>query len=132
MPDLTREPGWPYDTMHFTHKKPTIHPHSQKFMDILDGIKELHISKSKDYGSEDDPFANVRMTESFGLPAWIGVAIRMQDKMVRLQNAVQQFMKTGEVNMAHDSLLDDFRDLCNYGGIGAVFVEEWESSNHAA
>jgi len=127
-PDLTD----PYTKMFFSHQERKVHPDSQQFMDILDGIKELHLSKSRDYGTADDPFANIKMTEDFGLPAWIGVAIRMQDKMKRLQSAVQQYIKTGTVNMSHDSLLDDFRDLCNYGGIGAVFVTNWENEQNAA
>ena len=119
-PDVTD----PYEKMHFSHKR--VHPDSLRFELLLEEVKRLHRSKSQDYGTTDDPFANIRMTEDFGLPAWVGVAIRMNDKMKRLQSAVMQLLDSGQVKMAHDSLQDDFLDLCNYGAIGALMAQEWE------
>jgi len=126
MTDLTGEPGWPYDTMHFTLKQSG----SPEFITVLEGIKELHQSKSRDYGTNADPLANIKGSEAFGLPSWIGVSIRIQDKMFRIQSAVQQYLEFGTVSMSHDSLEDDFKDICSYGAIGVVEVQRWER-NHA-
>ena len=94
------------------------HPKSQRFVEILNELIELHDQKQKDYGTDQDPFKNVRSAEAFGLKAWEGVAIRMNDKMVRIQS----HMKKGYT--VNDSLEDDFRDLAVYAGIALVLLEE--------
>jgi hypothetical protein len=100
------------------------------FLAELEAMKELHLRKSGDYGTREDPLANVRMSEAFGLPSWIGVAIRLQDKMVRIQNAVKQYLDTNQVTMSNESLRDAFSDLSAYGVIGVVEVDRWEENNN--
>ncbi len=89
-----------------------------RFKDMIWEILLLHARKQKDYGTSEDPFANVRAATDFGVPAWIGVAIRMNDKMRRLMSMARK----GKLN--NESLLDSFQDLSVYGAIGAVLVNE--------
>lgn len=97
---------------------------SYKFLEILDRLETLHRQKQNDYGTEGDPYANVRASEGFGMPAWLGVAVRMQDKMKRLQTAGTQYIHQGGVTLSNESLEDTFLDLAVYAIIGLVMLEE--------
>lgn len=94
------------------------HPSSERFHEILKRVASTHDSKQADYGTDKDPFANVRAAEDFGIPAWHGAAIRMNDKMRR----VQTYIKRGHLN--HDSVEDDLLDLAVYAIIALVLKEE--------
>ncbi len=78
------------------------------FRDILVEMGELHDRKNADYGTAADPFANVRASEEFGIPAWLGSVIRANDKMTRLKT----FANKGE--LANEPVEDSLIDLANY------------------
>lgn len=78
------------------------------FRDILVEMGELHDRKNADYGTAADPFANVRASEEFGIPAWLGSVIRANDKMTRLK----AFANKGE--LANEPVEDSLIDLANY------------------
>lgn len=94
------------------------HPASARFHELLATMGELHDRKQKDYGRDDDPFANVRGTEDWGQPAWVGAMIRGTDKIKRLQT----YARKGE--LANESVEDAFLDLAVYALIGLVLWEE--------
>ena len=94
------------------------HPLSQRFHEILGELGELHDLKQQDYGTDEDPFANVRSAEAFGIPGWVGAALRGNDKMKR----IQAFALKGA--LANESLEDSLRDLAVYAVIGLVLLEE--------
>lgn len=94
------------------------HPSSQRFHDILNDLGKLHDRKQADYGTDDDPFANLRAAKDFGEDEVLGVAIRMNDKMNRIKT---YFKKGGLVN---DSIKDDFEDIAVYSAICLVFLQE--------
>lgn len=76
-----------------------------EFLALLDQMRELHCRKAADYGTRgDDPLANLRASEAFGIPAWVGAVMRCNDKMRR----VMSFVKNGELKneSVEDSLLD--------------------------
>ena len=98
------------------------HPSSQKFHDFCDQMKALHDKKQQDYGRANDPFANVRSTEDWGQPAWVGAMIRATDKLRRLQKAAQGG------TMANESVEDSFMDLAVYSIIGLVLYREKEEA----
>lgn len=82
-------------------------------------IVELHERKQADYGrGPKDPFANVRASESFGVPAWVGCSIRMNDKMRRLQAAARGQM------LRNESIEDSLLDLATYSIIALVLFRE--------
>jgi hypothetical protein len=85
---------------------------------------ELSMQKGKDYGSDEDPFANVRNSEAFGFPAWVGIAMRAQDKLSRMASAARNLISKGETALANESLEDAFRDMVNYGVIALVTMAQ--------
>lgn len=88
------------------------------FVGILVEALELHTRKSKDYGSGADPYENCRASEGFGIPSWTGVAMRMADKIRR----IQAFSRNGF--LANEGVEDSFIDLVVYGTIGLMLVRE--------
>lgn len=63
-------------------------PGDATFLAILDEAFALYATRA-DYGTRIDQLANLRSSEKFGIPAWIGATIRGNDKMVRLANAAR-------------------------------------------
>ncbi len=94
------------------------HPSSQKFHDLCDEMKALHDRKQRDYGRVTDPFANVRATEEWGQPGWVGAMIRATDKMRRLQKVAQGG------TLSNESAEDSFMALAVYAIIGLVLFRE--------
>lgn len=94
------------------------HPSIERFLDALDEVRDMHLQKGKDYGRDDDPLANVRGSEAWGIPAWQGAMIRANDKVVRLQT----FAAKGE--LANEPVEDAFLDLATYALIGLVLYRE--------
>jgi hypothetical protein len=98
------------------------HASSQAFHDVLAEMAELHDRKQADYGLDDDPFANVRASESFGIAGWVGCMTRANDKMRRLMKAAK-----GGV-MRNESVEDSLLDLAVYAVIGLVLYRESRKS----
>lgn len=96
------------------------HPLAQRFHSILAEIGKLHDRKQKDYGKEDDPFANVRSAEEWGIPGWTYCMLRIGEKCHRLQ----AMRRNGK--LANESATDSFRDLAVYAIIAEVMFEEKE------
>lgn len=96
----------------------TRHPLSARFHEILREMADLHDSKQSDYGTPTDPFANVRGTADWGIPAWEGAMVRGTDKVKRLQN----YARTG--SLANEGVVDSFMDLAVYAIIARVLFEE--------
>jgi hypothetical protein len=94
------------------------HESSRKFYAVLAEAAKLHDKKQRDYGSDADPFANVRASEDFGIPAWLGCIIRGNDKVRRIQS----FATRGE--LANESIEDALIDLLVYAGIALVLYRE--------
>jgi len=94
-----------------------------KFEQVVEEILALHRKKSADYGRTNDPFANVRASEDFGIPGWVGTAVRMNDKMRRLQAAAQGS------TLQNESLRDSFLDLAVYAIIGLCLLEEQDGNS---
>jgi hypothetical protein len=89
-----------------------------EFEKIVKNILDLHNIKQADYGRTGDPFANVRASEDFGVDPWIGSAIRMNDKMRRIQAAAR-----GQ-NLKNESIEDSLLDLAVYAIITLVLYRE--------
>ncbi len=97
---------------------PSLHPSSKRFHELLEEAGELHDQKQRDYGLSSDPFANVRASADWDMPAWVGAMIRATDKIKRLQSLV----KTGE--LSNEGAVDSFMDLAVYALIACVLYEE--------
>jgi len=86
--------------------------------EVFEHCADLHDTKQVDYGSEADPFANVRGAADWGIEPWIGALVRAGDKVKRLQ----QFVKKG--TLANEGVLDSFDDLIVYAAIAKVLYVE--------
>ena len=97
---------------------------SKRFYEILDQIKELHDKKRHDYGANEDIFANFRLSELSGIPAWQGSVVRMGDKYARMSN----FIKKGEFKFKEENIKDTLMDMAIYSLITMILFEEQEST----
>jgi hypothetical protein len=92
-----------------------------EFSKILTQVQEMHDKKQLDYGHDNDPFANVRASEDFGIKSWVGCMVRANDKMHRIQKAAQGG------TMANESVEDSLLDLAVYSIIALVLYREEQS-----
>ena len=92
----------------------------KRFYEIIDVIKELHYKKQHDYADTDDIFANFRLSELAGTPAWQGSVIRMGDKYARICN----FIKKGEFKFKEENIKDTLMDMAIYSLITMILYEE--------
>lgn len=94
------------------------HGGDPRFLDKLNWIAELHSAKQYDYGAGEDPFANLRASQDFGVEPWVGATIRMNDKITRLKS----FIAKGELK--NESVMDSFLDIAVYALIASILYEE--------
>lgn len=89
---------------------PTKKPQQEltEFDYIIREIVDLERIKRADYGSDADPLSNIRGAEDFNVPAWVGAAIRANDKMRRIQAVAR-----GQ-NLKNESVEDSMLDLAVY------------------
>ena len=99
-------------------KKKQRHPMADKFHKLLKEVGDMHDRKQKDYGTDEDPFANVRASESFGIPGWLGCLIRANDKMRRLM----AYAIKGK--LANESVEDSMLDAAVYFLIALLLFRE--------
>jgi hypothetical protein len=98
---------------------PTRHPSSTAFIELLGEMQRLHESKSADYGSEDDPLANVRSGADFvNIEPWRGCMVRIADKVQRLRT----FCRSGR--LVHEGVRDTLLDLAAYSLLAIVLHDE--------
>ena len=74
-------------------------------------------SKNDDYANPTDFYANFRLCEQAGIPMFIGVHVRMLDKISRLNSFIGRFNRTGEITANHESIEDTLLDTINYAAI---------------
>ena len=96
-------------------------PDIDPFSLILGELELLHNKKRADYGSKTDPYANVRASSEFGIPPWIGVMVRANDKVKRIKAAAMGS------TMQNESIIDSFNDLAVYAIIARILYEANES-----
>ena len=93
-----------------------------RFKSILDQMWAMHCRKGADYGTDADIFANVRASEQFGIPAWLGAVLRANDKMARLKT----FATKG--SLQNEGVEDSLMDMAAYSIIGLVLFRERKQS----
>jgi hypothetical protein len=95
------------------------HPSSTAFVALLEEMQRLHESKSADYGSEEDPLANVRSGADFvNIEPWRGCMVRIADKVQRLRT----YCRTGR--LVHEGVRDTLMDLAAYSLLAIVLFDE--------
>jgi hypothetical protein len=81
---------------------------------------ELMKKKNNDYASGSDPFMNFRRAE------YLGVLIRMTDKMSRISTYLNQ----GKLSLSNESVYDAIVDIINYSVILAGLLKDKDSKNN--
>lgn len=94
------------------------HPLSDRFHALLRELGDLHDQKQADYGKDDDPFANVRGAQEWGVEPWVGAMIRLTDKVRRLQ----RYAEKG--SLANEGVEDSLKDIAVYSLIALVLWEQ--------
>ena len=95
------------------------HPSSDAFVALLAEMQRLHESKSADYGSEEDPLANVRSGADFvNIEPWRGCMVRIADKVQRLRT----YCRTGR--LVHEGVRETLLDLSAYSLLAIVLFDE--------
>lgn len=88
---------------------------------VFDEMKALTRAKNADYtGGTDDPFANFRESESFGVPVLKALFIRMGDKFQRIKS----YSTKGELQVVGEGVDDALRDLIGYSCLALGLIEE--------
>ena len=88
------------------------------FFQILDELRALHIKKGQDYGTANDPLANVRASVDWGVSGWVGTLIRASDKIIRLQSAAKGS------KLVNEGVEDSLVDLASYAIIALALYRE--------
>ena len=91
-----------------------------RFRKVLSEMLAIHISKSSDYGTGEDVYANYRAAETIGVPAWKSCFVRALEKVQRLMNAF------GGKKLNHENVTDSLLDLANQVVITKVL---WDADN---
>ncbi len=100
---------------------------SERFGKLLDEMAELHRSKSLDYGSEEDPLANIRHGAEFvDIEPWRGCMVRIADKVQRLRT----YCRTGR--LVHEGVRDTLLDLASYSLLAIILHGETTDEDAAA
>lgn len=89
-----------------------------RFHALLKQMGDLHDKKQEDYGSDHDPFANVRASQEWGVPSWIGALVRLNDKVHRLKRFAQKGV------LANESAEDSMMDIAVYSLIALLLYRE--------
>lgn len=89
-----------------------------RFKEIVESLVVLHVKKSADYGSEDNPLGNINAATRLGVTPFTGVALRLQDKFARLES----YVKKGKLH--NEGVEDTLRDIAVYAIIGLITLEE--------
>lgn len=91
---------------------------ADEFDKVLAELRAMHDTKNADYGRDEDPYANVRASEDFGIPGWVGALCRGNDKMRRLQQAASKG------TLRNESVEDSLIDLAVYLIIALILFRE--------
>ena len=79
-----------------------------RFLQALDELRALHLSKGHDYADAGDPLRNYQVSaDDNGVPAWRAAQLRLSEKYHRLMNLT----RGGERVPNHESLDDTLLDL---------------------
>ena len=78
------------------------------FLEGLEELRALHLSKGHDYADKGDPLRNYQVSaDDNGVPAWRAAQLRLSEKYHRLCNLT----RGGERVPMHESLDDTLMDL---------------------
>jgi hypothetical protein len=80
------------------------------------------IAKNNDYANPEhasNPFANFDASRVFGIHPAMGVLLRVQDKLKRIES----FVRNGELCVSEESWMDSCEDVINYMVLMAAILK---------
>lgn len=94
----------------------------KRFAEALDGLQMLHDIKGDGYGTPEDFYANHRQAEAWGRYAWESPAMRIGEKLKRLQAAAR--------GSATVDIVEELRDIAVLAVIGVILEQEalWQET----
>lgn len=102
-------------------KTDTVSNGDPNYIKLLDEMRALHIKKNAGYsGDSVDRWANFRLSEQLGVPAYLGALVRMSDKWIRITNLI----KNPNFDQVGESLRDTLFDLAAYALIVICLLDE--------
>lgn len=98
-----------------------------KFDQFLREMGAMHDRKNAGYAVAGDPLQNFRLSERFGIPMYLGLAVRISDKMNRWLNLV------GDANndKVGEPIEDTSLDCAVYLGLFIIALTEYKSLHYA-
>lgn len=86
----------------------------KEFKDLLNQMWTIRQDKRQDYNVQAKgnflEIENFKMAELFGVPAWVGIMIRISDKFTRLAS----FVRKGYNAVKDETVEDTLLDMANY------------------
>src|SRR5438128_1051809 len=92
------------------------------FDEIIEELRGLHWQKNKDYGTDHDPYQNVRGSQDWGVAPWVGAMVRLSDKIRRLQKYALDGV------LANEGAEDSLRDIAVYA---VIALDLWRQEQDA-
>jgi len=78
-----------------------------RFLEGLDELRALHMSKGHDYADAEDPLRNYQVSaDDNGVPAWRAAQLRLSEKYHRLCNLTRGTERVPNHESLDDTLLD--------------------------
>lgn len=96
-----------------------------RFYELLDEMKRIHNMKNADYSAGEDPLSNFRIIERMGIPAWMGIVVRLTDKLSRIMQLTRKTLEGREAAVKDETIKDTLLDAANYSLLCIVLYEEW-------
>ena len=97
---------------------------TEEYFQFIDTLNKEMVSlvrrKNADYTSGKGPFANFKVSENFGVDPITGLAVRMGDKMQRLQS----YCKQGKLEVEDEGLAEIAYDFIGYSWLLLGMLEE--------
>lgn len=97
---------------------------TEEYFDFIDKTNEMMVKlvrgKNADYTGGESPFANFKASEKFGVDPIVGLAVRMGDKMQRLQS----YCKRGKLEVEGEGITEIAYDFIGYSWLLLGLVEE--------
>ena len=90
-----------------------------RFYQIVEELSELHSRKNHDY-SNKHPLSNLQECADAGVEPWVGVIVRLTDKMSRLKS----YAKKREYLVKDEGVVDTFKDMAVYSILAIILLEE--------
>jgi hypothetical protein len=97
-----------------------LHHGHPRFYALLKEMEDLHDRKNNNYSKDTDPLSNLKQSESFGIPAYLGALVRMSDKWSRLQELAK-----GKKDLVGESFTDTLMDMAVYAILCIILYEEY-------